>query len=292
MTVSRRLRFEILRRDGHACRYCGAMAPDVKLTVDHVIPVALGGSDEPSNLVTACADCNAGKTSTQPDSTLVDDVASDALRWARALERAAHNLLTDRELMGDLAERFKAQWERWTYEVTVTVPAEPVPPTGDVLVDNWRSAAGWWAGHISRPVSFQDGVLTIQVERGRITEAKAELRRAANRDRLQELLGQEVQKVVVAEGWPGPLPEPPKATTRTERQTVPLPGGWQDSVQRFVSLGLPEDEMHRLVGVTMEKTVPPADRFRFFCGCCWRAITDLHEDARRILESEARPDAP
>ena len=32
MAVSKRLRFEILRRDNHACRYCGQMAPDVKLT--------------------------------------------------------------------------------------------------------------------------------------------------------------------------------------------------------------------------------------------------------------------
>jgi 5-methylcytosine-specific restriction endonuclease McrA len=32
--IPRRLRFEILRRDGHTCRYCGAQAPDVPLTVD------------------------------------------------------------------------------------------------------------------------------------------------------------------------------------------------------------------------------------------------------------------
>lgn len=33
MAVSKRLRYEILRRDDHACRYCGDRAPDVKLTV-------------------------------------------------------------------------------------------------------------------------------------------------------------------------------------------------------------------------------------------------------------------
>lgn len=63
MTVSKRLRFEILRRDNHACRYCGGVAPDATITVDHVVPVALGGSDDPSNLVAACKDCNAGKSS-------------------------------------------------------------------------------------------------------------------------------------------------------------------------------------------------------------------------------------
>ncbi len=34
MAVSKRIRFEVMRRDGNACRYCGGMAPDVKLTID------------------------------------------------------------------------------------------------------------------------------------------------------------------------------------------------------------------------------------------------------------------
>src|SRR5438045_4098958 len=68
--ISKRLRYEILRRDNHACRYCGATAPDTPLTVDHVVPTALGGGDDPTNLVTACADCNGGKTSTTPGAEL------------------------------------------------------------------------------------------------------------------------------------------------------------------------------------------------------------------------------
>ncbi len=89
MPVSRRLRYEVLRRDNHACRYCGASAPDVPLTVDHVIPIALGGTDDPSNLVTACQPCNAGKSASSPDAPIVDDVAADALRWSKAMTRAA-----------------------------------------------------------------------------------------------------------------------------------------------------------------------------------------------------------
>jgi len=89
MAVSKRIRYEVLRRDNYACRYCGGSAPDVALTVDHVIPTALGGSDDPSNLVAACGPCNSGKTSTSPDGPLVADVAQDALRWAAAMTRAA-----------------------------------------------------------------------------------------------------------------------------------------------------------------------------------------------------------
>lgn len=56
-----RLRFAILARDAFTCRYCGRKAPDVELRVDHITPVAEGGSDEPENLCAACSDCNAGK---------------------------------------------------------------------------------------------------------------------------------------------------------------------------------------------------------------------------------------
>lgn len=89
MAVSKRLRYEILRRDNHACRYCGAAAPDVKLNVDHVIPTSLGGSDKPENLVAACADCNGGKTSSLPDAMSVADVDQETFRQAADLKQDA-----------------------------------------------------------------------------------------------------------------------------------------------------------------------------------------------------------
>ena len=55
------LRFSILKRDNFACQYCGRRSPEVELHVDHVTPVARGGSSETDNLITACADCNMGK---------------------------------------------------------------------------------------------------------------------------------------------------------------------------------------------------------------------------------------
>jgi hypothetical protein len=87
MAVSKRLRYEILRRDNHACRYCGATAPDVKLAVDHVIPQSLGGSDKPENLVASCVDCNAGKTSSMPNAMPVTDVDQDTFRQAAEYKR-------------------------------------------------------------------------------------------------------------------------------------------------------------------------------------------------------------
>ena len=60
--ISKRLRFEIFKRDSFKCQYCGKSAPDVVLEVDHIIPVAAGGKNDIINLVTACYDCNHGKS--------------------------------------------------------------------------------------------------------------------------------------------------------------------------------------------------------------------------------------
>lgn len=59
--MSKKKRFEIFKRDRFTCQYCGASAPDVRLHVDHVKPVAEGGTNDPENLTTACEDCNSGK---------------------------------------------------------------------------------------------------------------------------------------------------------------------------------------------------------------------------------------
>lgn len=113
MAVSKRLRYEILRRDGYKCRYCGRSAPEVTLTVDHVTPVALGGSDGPDNLVPACHECNAGKSATPPDAPLVADVADSALRWARAIRQAADKAGAREDAFMDYWGIFLEQWPKY-----------------------------------------------------------------------------------------------------------------------------------------------------------------------------------
>ena len=60
--ISNSLRFEVFQRDRHTCQYCGRRAPDVELEVDHLIPVARGGTDAFENLITSCRECNSGKS--------------------------------------------------------------------------------------------------------------------------------------------------------------------------------------------------------------------------------------
>ena len=59
--ISKKLRFEVFKRDSFTCQYCGRKAPDVVLEVDHIHPVSKGGKNELMNLVTSCRDCNRGK---------------------------------------------------------------------------------------------------------------------------------------------------------------------------------------------------------------------------------------
>lgn len=62
--ISKSKRFEVFKRDSFKCQYCGAVAPDVLLQVDHIRPVADGGTNELTNLITSCEPCNNGKSNT------------------------------------------------------------------------------------------------------------------------------------------------------------------------------------------------------------------------------------
>jgi hypothetical protein len=71
MALSKKIRFEVFKRDKFTCQYCGRSAPDVTLQADHIDPKAKGGKDDLLNLITSCTDCNQGKS----DRILSDDTA-------------------------------------------------------------------------------------------------------------------------------------------------------------------------------------------------------------------------
>ena len=61
MSISKKLRFDVFKRDLFACQYCGNSPPAVVLEVDHIVPVSSGGDGVINNLITSCFDCNRGK---------------------------------------------------------------------------------------------------------------------------------------------------------------------------------------------------------------------------------------
>jgi hypothetical protein len=60
--ISKKLRFEVFKRDSFTCQYCGKKAPDVLLVIDHIRPISNGGTNDILNLITACQGCNSGKS--------------------------------------------------------------------------------------------------------------------------------------------------------------------------------------------------------------------------------------
>lgn len=145
MAVSKRTRFEVLRRDNYTCRYCRSASNE--LTVDHVTPVALGGLDDPTNLVAACRDCNAGKGSSAPDQAFVADVDRDALRWARAISVAAEKVDDESAERDQFLDYLSREWMG-------RVPHAPSLP------DDWAVSA-WAFFKRGLPVSAMDEAIDI-----------------------------------------------------------------------------------------------------------------------------------
>jgi len=64
---NKKIRFEVFKRDNFTCQYCGKTPPSVTLEIDHIRPVSKKGTNNINNLVTACFDCNRGKTNIELD---------------------------------------------------------------------------------------------------------------------------------------------------------------------------------------------------------------------------------
>jgi DNA-directed RNA polymerase subunit RPC12/RpoP len=186
MAVSKRLRYEVLRRDSFSCTYCGAKAPDVELHVDHVIPEALGGGDDPDNLTAACIDCNAGKSSTSPDDATVAEVDERSIQWKAAIDRAAEIERDKRKGSDEVVSAFYSDWT-------------------DVFADDYF-----------------------------------------------------------------------------------LDHDWQGSAARFHEVGLSRDDMRHAMSVLRRRmSTITHGHFSYFCGVCWKMVSDRRELAAKLVEEQA-----
>ena len=86
----------IYHRDGFCCAYCGAPAEHGHaLTLDHVHACELGGTNDPSNLVTACLSCNSAKRdlSMRDWFALLRDKGVDTTKLSAKIRRAVRRPL-------------------------------------------------------------------------------------------------------------------------------------------------------------------------------------------------------
>ena len=137
-SLGKKLRYEILARDSFTCRYCGAQ-PDasVLLVVDHIQPVAEGGTNDPTNLITACQPCNAGKGARSPEAAVPTEkdrlrllqefheqrASADAIRQTILARDAERQSLVDLWCSvrgaGEIETRQVASLVRWAREFGV-----------------------------------------------------------------------------------------------------------------------------------------------------------------------------
>ena len=91
MAIGKRIRFEVFKRDGFKCQYCGRTPPEVVLEIDHFIPKIAGGKDSIENYITACFDCNRGKGSTKLESVPASVQANITLLREKRKQLKAYN---------------------------------------------------------------------------------------------------------------------------------------------------------------------------------------------------------
>lgn len=115
-SIGKRLRFEVFKRDGFVCRYCGANPMTAVLQVDHVVPVSKGGTNDPVNLVTSCFSCNSGKSNIEMgESRLPVSFNAEAIR--EHAEQTREYLAAQKAMVkarASVADEVSSYWEEKT----------------------------------------------------------------------------------------------------------------------------------------------------------------------------------
>ena len=132
--ISKSLRFEVFKRDSFKCQYCGAEARNVLLHIDHIKPVADGGTSELTNLITACQPCNLGKRDVPLAEHTAVNKARVQLEELQERREQLELMMQWREGLRDLndetVERLAEYWQR-------LAPGWSVSEHGKRNIKNW-----------------------------------------------------------------------------------------------------------------------------------------------------------
>jgi len=90
VAMKRALRKGALRDCSQRCVYCATRLDQRTATLDHVVPLARGGANDPGNLVVACAPCNRLKSDLLPFEFFARHpwAGANFVRYARSVTRA------------------------------------------------------------------------------------------------------------------------------------------------------------------------------------------------------------
>jgi hypothetical protein len=118
--VNKSMRFKVFSRDGFTCQYCGKTPPEAILEADHIMPRSKGGQDNIENLVTACRDCNCGKSAKILKAKVAEAQAAEVENFkeghAQLVAYHKHLMLKRQHARMDLLAALKYFCEETTYE--------------------------------------------------------------------------------------------------------------------------------------------------------------------------------
>lgn len=148
-SLSRKIRFEVFKRDSFTCQYCGAKAPDKVLEVDHIHPVVEQGSDDLLNLITSCFECNSGKSDRLlSDSTVVEKKmkqAEDLQARREMIEMVSEWQLGLLDIETEYAAAISRFWEKLTGEELPIAEAYDLVSSLQKYGDQFYKAVRWCA---------------------------------------------------------------------------------------------------------------------------------------------------
>lgn len=149
--LTKKIRFEVFKRDKFTCQYCGRSAPDVVLEVDHIKPVAEGGDNDIMNLVTSCAECNRGKGKRE----LSDDTVIK-----KQLDQLAE--LQERREQLDMMLEWRDELANLQNESIDLVCNEFLKATGYKITETGRNSIKSWIKKFSLPLVLESMDIAIE----------------------------------------------------------------------------------------------------------------------------------
>ena len=102
--IPRKLRHEVFKRDGYRCRECGASKEETSLEIDHIVPVAKGGTNDIDNLQTLCRECNRMKHTDEwvggeTDSSQIENLIDFKKEEISNLEQELNSISSENEVI-------------------------------------------------------------------------------------------------------------------------------------------------------------------------------------------------
>lgn len=104
------IRSKLGYRDGYTCRYCNGLKRGEVLTIDHIIPRAMGGSNELSNLQLLCDKCHVIKSQHEQRTTTTEgEQIKHILKKLQKEKREKRREKSAREALGTVQKSYASK---------------------------------------------------------------------------------------------------------------------------------------------------------------------------------------